>query len=166
MRVILIVAMTRDGLIGRDGRMPWHDSEDLRHFKRTTTGHAVIMGRKTYESIGKPLPGRRNIVLTRAAPPTSLTALDANTTLDYAASLEDALAICRDQSEEKVFVIGGAEVYRDALPRADELIVTWMPGEGLPGDTFFPAWNPAEWTEGVPHDAQFPRALCYTRRIG
>lgn len=162
--------MTPQGLIGRGGALPWHDPADLTHFKRTTIGHAVIMGRKTFESIGKPLPKRRNIVLTRDAawaahvlrqfnsPPTaSRDKADAGVvaaSLDTADSLDAALALCRRRDEETAFVIGGAQIYAAALSRADEMIVTWMHRPDAAGDTFFPAWNKADWiATPTPNDA-------------
>lgn len=167
MKLILIVAMTPQGLIGRGGALPWHDPADLAHFKRTTTGHAVIMGRKTFESIGKPLPKRRNIVLTRDAAwaaaqlkrfGDSATAETANRpasdervassvqgTFETAGSLDAAVELCRRRGEDAAFVIGGAQLYAAALPCADELIATWMHRPDAEGDTYFPEWNKADW---------------------
>jgi dihydrofolate reductase len=168
MKTIIIVAMTRDRVIGKDGRIPWHDSEDLKHFKRVTTGHAVIMGRKTFESIGKPLPGRRNIVLTRggnAETPKCRNAEFGNAagSLDFVGSLDEGLRLCRKRNEEKAFIVGGGQVYAQALAIADEMIVTWVGGENISGDTFFPEWDLAEWTEAPPTDPTFPRAITYRR---
>lgn len=139
--VSLIVAAAANGVIGRDNRMPWHLPEDLAHFKRLTLGHPVIMGRKTCESIvaalGKPLPGRANIVVTRQAhfPAPGCT---------VASSLEAALGAARDADE--VFVIGGAEIYRLALARADRVYLTRIDAE-FDGDATFPTLDPAEWRE-------------------
>lgn len=168
MKVFIIVAMTTDRLIGKDGAMPWHDRDDLQHFKRTTSGHAVLMGRKTFESIGRPLPNRRNIVLTRnpagcaAKYPQPPQGDDtAATSLAFVDSLDAALAMCRKRAEQKAFVIGGAELYTLALPRADAMIVTRMEGD-YEGDTYFPAIDEAAWKEtGV--DPAFPRAMYYER---
>ncbi len=167
MKVIIIVAMTPQGLIGRGGALPWHDPADLAHFKRTTTGHAVLMGRKTFESIGKPLPNRRNIVLTRdaswaaaqsrrfgdsatadtASHPASDDRLAASVhgTFETADSLEAAIELCRRRGEDAAFVIGGAQVYAAALRCADEIIVTWMHRPDAEGDTYFPEWREADW---------------------
>jgi dihydrofolate reductase len=169
MKTIIIVAMTRDRVIGKDGRIPWRDSDDLKHFKRVTTGHAVIMGRKTFESIGKPLPGRRNVVLTRgenAETPKRRNAEIGNTagTLDFVGSLDEGLRLCRERNEEKTFIIGGGQIYAQALAITDEMIVTWVDGEGIFGDTFFPEWDSAEWAEGPAGDPDFPRAITYRRR--
>src|SRR5258705_13954760 len=104
MKIALIAAVAEDGTIGNAGKIPWHISDDLKRFKRLTLGHPVIMGRKTYESISKPLPGRRNIVLTHTATIAGV---------ECFAGLDAALKSCGD---ETVFIIGGAEVYRAALP--------------------------------------------------
>ena len=144
-RIILIAALSRNGIIGRDGRMPWHLSEDLKRFKRLTLGHPVVMGRKTFESIGKPLPGRDNIVVTRsrefAAPGCRV-----------AGSLAQALAAADGATE--VFVIGGGEIYALALPLADRLELTEVDAE-IEGDARFPAFVRGEWRETArePHHA-------------
>lgn len=150
MRIVLIAAMTPDRLIGSGGRLPWHNPADLKHFKRTTLGHAVIMGRKTFDSCGnRPLPGRRNIIISRGksagaqSPPP---AGDATST-DFVTSLEAALDLCRQRSESIAFVVGGAQIYALALPIADEMILTFIHDEGLSGDTHFPPWNAADWNE-------------------
>lgn len=136
-RVSLIVAVANNGVIGTGGTMPWHITEDFAHFKAATLGHSVLMGRKTYESIGRPLPRRRNIVITR------------NTDLaiegcEMAPSLEAALAMC--EGEEEVFVIGGGQIYAQAMPLADKLYITHV-GVDVEGDTRFPEIAPAEWRE-------------------
>jgi len=131
MKKIIIVAIAGNGCIGRDDQLPWHFSEDLRQFKRETTSHAVIMGRKTYESIGQPLPNRLNIVLTR-----SPRASD-EASLVFADSLEEAFQRAADH--DKAFVIGGAEVYQQALLLVDELWITEIPGS-YQGDAFFPQY--------------------------
>ena len=137
MTLSLIAVVARNGAIGRNNALLVHLSEDLRHFKRTTLGCPVIMGRKTFESIGRPLPGRRNIVVTR------------NTQwladgIEAAHSLDEALALVGDAP--KAFVIGGGELYAQALPRADELVLTELHRD-FDGDTFFPAWNRREFSE-------------------
>jgi dihydrofolate reductase len=124
----LIVAVARNGVIGRSGDLPWHLSEDLKHFKETTTGHAIIMGRKTHESIGRALPKRRNIVVTRSGAKFE--------GCETAGSLEEAIALART-SDECPFVIGGASLYEEALPVATELHLTTI-DEDVEGDTFFP----------------------------
>jgi len=159
MKIIIIVAMTSDRLIGRDGRLPWQDPNDLRHFKQTTSGHAVIMGRKTFDSIGKALPNRRNIVVSRnhsfAAPP--------GQPVDVVHSFEDAIALCRERNETKSFIVGGAEIYKLALPLADEVLITTIDRRGLTGDTYFPEWNPSEW-EAEPIESLLPLRVTRWRR--
>ena len=139
----IIVAMDEAGVIGRDNELPWHLPDDLRRFKATTMGHVLVMGRRTWESIGRVLPGRRFIVLTRNP------AFRAPSGVDVAPTLERALAMAPDA--ERVFVIGGAAVYRDALPLADELIVTHVHAT-VQGDVTFPA---VAWERWTPVDEQF-----------
>jgi dihydrofolate reductase len=126
----LVVAMSRNRVIGRDGDLPWRYPEDLRHFKRTTTGHAIIMGRKTYDSIGRALPGRRNLVVSRD--PELVVAPG----VEVASSLEAALAMARE-TDPCPMVIGGSSLYAAALPLATRLYVTEIDRE-LDGDAFFP----------------------------
>jgi dihydrofolate reductase len=150
MHTIIIVAMTPEGLIGKAGGLPWHIPADLKHFKRTTEGHAVIMGRMTYDSVGKPLPRRRNIVITRNTHTIQpVTADDSQgnlrTSLDAVASLEKGLALCHSRDEEKTFIAGGSQIFKMALDVVDEMIVTCVRQPALTGDTFFPAWNPTDW---------------------
>lgn len=132
MKIVIIAALARDGTIGNAGKIPWHIRDDLQRFKRLTLGHPVIMGRKTWDSLGRPLPGRRNIVLTRSAQIPGAECFP---------DLDAALAACGDAT---VFIIGGAEIYRLALPRADELYLTHVPLD-VTGDTKFPALDPADW---------------------
>jgi dihydrofolate reductase len=124
----MIVAVARNGVIGRAGDLPWHISEDLKHFKKTTSGHAIIMGRKTHESIGRALPKRRNIVVTRSAATFE--------GCETARSLDEAITIART-SDPCPFIIGGASLYLDALPIATELHLTTI-DQDVEGDTFFP----------------------------
>lgn len=164
MRVTLVVAVAENGVIGRDGGMPWRLSTDMRRFKATTMGKPVVMGRKTWESFPKrPLPGRHNIIVTRdpayAAEGASVVA-----------SLEAALALARGEGAGEVCVIGGGEVYAAALPRADRLDVTHIMAE-IDGDTRFPAIDPAVWravsSEDFPAgetDSHPTRHVVYERR--
>lgn len=132
--ISLIVAMDKNRLIGDGAKIPWHLPADFAYFKSTTTGHPIIMGRTTFASIGKPLPGRKNIVLTRG---------DFEFEgVDVAHSLEEAFALAKDTDE--VFVIGGSQVYSQALPFADRLYITYIEGDFI-GDTFFPAVELSEW---------------------
>jgi dihydrofolate reductase len=139
-RVALVAAVARGGVIGRDGAIPWRLPEDVAFFKELTTGHVVVMGRRTWDSIPerfRPLPRRRNVVVTRNP---SWTAEGA----ERAGSLEEALALV--EGAEHVFVIGGAEAYAAALPHADELVLTEI-DFAVDGDTFFPEWNRDEFEE-------------------
>lgn len=134
-RVVLVAAMARNRVIGVDGRMPWHLPADLAHFKKITLGHPVIMGRTTFDSIGRALPGRRNIVLSR-------TRTEAPAGTEMAASIDQALEMVR--AERQVMVIGGGELYRRALARASAMELTLV--DAAPdGDTRFPEWDPAAW---------------------
>jgi dihydrofolate reductase len=136
----LIVALARDGVMGRAGTLPWHLPEDLAHFKRSTRNRTVLMGRRTWESLPaavRPLPGRRNVVLTTQADWSAPGA-------QRVASLEEALAACRAETE--VWVIGGAQLYAKALPLADRLVVTEIDAD-FAGDTRFPVWNRADFIE-------------------
>lgn len=134
-RVYLVAAVARNGIIGARGQLPWHLPEDLKHFRKITLGHPVIMGRRTWQSLGKPLPGRENIVVSREpgfeAPGASV-----------AASLEGAIALCAD--EPVAFVIGGAEIYAAALPLAHGLVLTEIDAD-YAGDTRFPDWDRTAW---------------------
>lgn len=138
MTLSIIVAVAGNGIIGCAGRMPWHISDDLRRFKRITTGHPVVMGRKTFDSLGgKPLPGRTNIVISRnpglALPDGVL----------FASSVEEAVGRLRDTAKE-VFIIGGGEIYRQAMPLADRLYLTRIHASP-DGDTSFPEIAPDQW---------------------
>ena len=136
-RISLIVAMAENRVIGFEGGMPWHLSEDLKFFKRVTMGHPVIMGRKTYESIGGALPGRANIVVTRNP---GFEAADADVVHGLGGALSKAGAIAEIEGADEVFVIGGAEIYAQALTRAQRIYLTEVEGE-LPGDAFFPEYE-------------------------
>ena len=137
MRRSLIVARARNGAIGLANAMPWHLPADLAHFKRTTLGHPVIMGRRTWESIGRALPGRKNIVVSRTP---GFRAEGAQ----VVGSLEEAWRAA--EGAEEAFVIGGARLYAEALPEADRIYLTDVMAE-VEGDTFFPRLDPREWRE-------------------
>ncbi|WP_375583549.1 dihydrofolate reductase [Cyclobacterium xiamenense] len=138
MVVSIIVARAANNAIGIDGDLPWHLPSDLSHFKRTTSGHHVIMGRKTFVSLGKPLPGRTHIVVTRNP---EFEVPDGHF---VAHNLDEALSIADSEGVKRVFVLGGAEIYREALPQADEMIITEI--ETQPeADTFFPTFDPEDW---------------------
>ncbi|MCA0434761.1 MAG: dihydrofolate reductase [Proteobacteria bacterium] len=139
-RVALVVAVARNGVIGRDGGLPWHIPSDLKRFKAVTLGKPIIMGRRTWESLPKkPLPGRRNIVVTRNS---GFLAEGA----DVAATPEAALAIARAENSDEICVIGGGDIYRLFFPLADRLYLTEV-DLAVDGDTRFPAVDPAIWRE-------------------
>ena len=137
MEIAITVAMTPKGLIGKDNQIPWHQPADLQRFKKHTMGHPLVMGRKTFESLPRLLPGRQHIVLTRNE--------------DYQADGCDVITDWKQIEEitpkaNKVFVIGGADIYKVALPIAKYLYMTIVYTE-LEGDTYFPEWNKSEWEE-------------------
>ena len=135
MKISLIVAAATNNVIGRDGALPWHLSEDLKRFKRLTTGKTIIMGRLTHESIGKALPDRRNIVVSRRA------GLDIDG-CEVMATLDDALMLAA--GAEEIMVIGGGNIYEQILPQADRIYMTRIHASP-DGDTFFPELNNEEW---------------------
>lgn len=139
-----IVAMGENRVIGKNNQLPWHLPADLSHFKAITTGHVILMGRKTHESIGRPLPNRTNVVLTRD---THYQAPGVTVVHD----LQEALA--RFPQEQEIFIIGGAEIYHLALPLLHTLYLTRV-HTTLDGDTFFPAWKEDEWQEVSREDHQ------------
>ena len=132
----IVVAIDRNLGIGIANQLPWHLPEDLAHFKRVTSGHAILMGRKTFDSIGKPLPNRRNIVITRNP-------AWRHDGVEVAGSVQDALALVKESGG---YLIGGAEVFREAMPFVQELIVTEIDAS-FPCDTFFPAIEPQQWKQ-------------------
>lgn len=135
----LIVARARNGVIGRDNDLPWRLPEDLAFFKRTTMGSPIIMGRKTHESIGRVLPGRRNIVVSRDA-------ARRYEGCDTVTNLDDALALATWDEAREAFVIGGAQLFRDAIGHADKLIVTEIDAD-FEGNTKLDAIDPSRWSE-------------------
>lgn len=155
MIVSLVAALASNRVIGRGDGLPWHLPDDLKHFKRLTTGHTVIVGRKTFETSG-PLPNRRWIVLTRKPDYTPDGA-------EVAPDLDRALAMAA--GEEEVFVAGGGEIFRIALPRADRMYLTHIDAV-IDGDTTFPAFDPHEWkvVESTHHPADERHAWSFTIR--
>lgn len=137
MEKIIIVAIADNNAIGRDNELLWHISEDLRFFRRTTVGCPVIMGRKTYESIGRPLPKRVNIVVSRA--------FNTGEEVAVTSSLEGAFKVAEETNLEKCFVIGGGQIYAQALDLVDRLIVTHVHTVIEDADTFFPKIDPSVW---------------------
>jgi dihydrofolate reductase len=136
-KIYLVAALAANGVIGRGGRLPWHLPEDLKHFKRLTLGHPVIMGRRTWESLGRPLPDRDNIVVTRQAGYEAPGAAVAN-------SLQAALALCA--GERMAFVIGGHDLFAESLPIAAGLVLTEIHRD-YEGDTRFPQHDRSRWKE-------------------
>ncbi len=136
-RLSLIVAMSRNRVIGRDNAIPWRLPSELKLFKSLTMGHHIVMGRKTYESIGRLLPGRTTVIVTRNRDYAISGALIAHT-------LDDAVALCGNHDE--VFVIGGAELFNDALKIADRVYLTVIDAD-IAGDTVMPAFNPVDWKQ-------------------
>ena len=162
-RLVLIAAVARNGAIGRDNELLFREPADQRHFRDTTLGSPVIMGRKTWDSLParfRPLPGRRNLVLSRDA------AFKAEGA-EVVASLDEALARVDASQAPRVFVIGGAQLYALALPRAEELVLTEVDAD-LPGDVFFPPWDRAQFVEtsrcGAVTTAGLPYAFVVYRR--
>ena len=152
----LVVAASTNNVIGHRGQLPWRLSDDLKRFKGLTMGKPVVMGRKTYDSIGRPLPGRRNIVVS------------SNRELriagcDVAGSPDEALRLARDSGAEEVMIIGGESIYRDFLPRADRIHMTRVHTQ-IDGDAFFPELNADEWrsTWREPHPATSDQPVAYT----
>lgn len=137
MTISIIAALGRNRVIGKRGALPWYLPADLKHFKALTMGHPILMGRKTFESIGRALPGRTNIILTRDDGYKAQDCLIAH-------SIEEALQLARDGDE--VFVIGGAELYREILPRADRFYLTLIDAD-FEGDVFFPEFDKNYWIE-------------------
>jgi dihydrofolate reductase len=152
-QMTLVVAMANERVIGVSNQLPWHLPEDLQHFKRTTLNHCMIMGRKTFESIGKALPGRRSIVLTRQA---NWSHAGVETACDLAA----ALRLAKQQPQQTVFIVGGAQIYEQALPMASQIIATEIE-LAVKGDAFFPALDPKVWAAHTSTDAQSSSGLKY-----
>ncbi len=142
-KISIVVAIAANNAIGKDNQLLWRLPNDLKHFKQITSGHTVIMGRKTYDSVGKPLPNRRNIVITRQ-----------NITIEgceLVNSLDAALALCADELE--VFVVGGAEIYRQAMQLTNRIYLTIV-HQSFDGDTYFPEIKADEWTATEKEDHQ------------
>ena len=140
-RIVLVAAMARDRTIGKDGKIPWHYPGDLKFFKAVTMGTALVMGRKTFDAIGRPLPGRDNIVVTRGPH-----AIAAAPNVFPVRSLDEAIALAVKRGATIVSISGGGEIYAAALPIADELILSYIPEDGG-GDVFFPRFDAAAWRE-------------------
>jgi dihydrofolate reductase len=153
-RIIIIAAVAKNRVIGKDNKLPWHISEDLKNFKRLTTGNTVLMGRKTFQSIGKPLPNRHNIVISRSMPATS--------GVDVCRSVEEGLQKARSYGRD-VFIIGGANLYQEMLPYADMMYISYVKGD-YEGDVYFPEFNEEDWAvEGKEDHSEF-ELIVYVRK--
>lgn len=154
MKITLIAAMAKHQVIGHHNQLPWHLPKDLAHFKARTLNKPVVMGRKTFESIGKSLPGRRNIVLTRQA----------NSTASGVEVFSNLNALLDQVNVEELMVIGGAEIYQLFMPLSTQMNLTFIDAN-IPGDAFFPAWRAEEWEivfqEKHAKDAQNPFAMTF-----
>ncbi|WP_447780283.1 type 3 dihydrofolate reductase [Aeromonas veronii] len=157
MKISMIAAMAHDRVIGKDNQMPWHLPADLAHFKRVTLGKPVLMGRKTFESIGRPLPGRRNLVISRN-PDYQVEGIE------VVGSVEAALALLAGSSVEELMVIGGGHLYAEMLPSADCLYLTQI-DLAVEGDTRFPGFDDGQWQrvdcESHPADEKNPHPYSF-----
>ena len=164
MRIALIAAVARNGVIGRDGAMPWHLPADLRHFKQITLGKPVVMGRRTHQSIGRPLPGRANIVITRDRNYRAAGCTVVHSPEEAIAAADAAAASAGGDAADEIVVIGGGSVYAAFLPRAERIYLTRVDVE-VTGDTRFPTLDPAEWhatsRREHPADAHNPYACTF-----
>jgi dihydrofolate reductase len=156
MKISAIAAMSENRVIGDDNQLPWHLPADLKHFKNLTSGHPILMGRKTYESIGRPLPNRTNIIISRN---TDFEAQGCTVVKD----IDEAIACAKKQNSEEIFIIGGAEVYKQLLPAIDRIYLTIV-HEDFEGDAFFPELDMKEWKESerVRHEADEINEFAYS----
>ena len=139
MKTVIIAALSKNKVIGRGNSIPWHYPADMKHFRRTTKGHPVVAGRKTYESFQvRPLPGRLNFILSRNP------AYISDEGVIICQDLQQVITTARQRDAQKLFILGGAEIYNLALPLTDEMILTHLPIE-VEGDAYFPAWDKSEW---------------------
>lgn len=159
MIISLIAAVDQVGGIGKDGKVPWYISADLKYFKRITMGHTIIMGRKTFESIGKALPGRTNLILSAQSD------FQPADTIIFQ-SLDSALIYARDQGEEEVFIIGGEKVFHQALPLAQRLYLTKVDGD-YRCDVFFPQFDITSWqvVESDHHPKREKQPISFTFQV-
>jgi len=161
LKIIIISAIAKNGVIGRStGEMPWHVKEEFQHFKRTTIGLPVIMGRKTFETLGKPLNGRENIIVTRNKK------FKVNfDEIKIFHSIEDAISYCESEDYKKAFIIGGGEIYKQALLIADEMILSYMKFEAK-GDVLFPHFDNTKWEQVSSEDREQFEIVKYARKNG
>ncbi len=163
MRVSLIAAVATNGVIGRDNDLPWSLPADQRLFQKLTMGHTLVIGRRTWESFAKPLPGRRIVVVTRR-PGWRPEGLPEG--IEVAASLDEALARARAAGDTEAFVAGGTEIFREALPQADRIYLTRVEAE-VPGDTYFPDFEVVGWkiVEEEHHEADADHSFPFTFQV-
>ena len=154
MNISIVVAISQNNAIGKNNQLLWHLPADLKHFKEITSGNCIIMGRKTYDSIGRPLPNRRNVVITRN---TALKIED----VEVVTSLEDAISLC--ENEKEIFIIGGAEIYKEALALTDTIYLTTV-HQHYDADAFFPEIKSEDWLEidSESHKADEKNKVDYT----
>lgn len=155
-RLALIAAVAANGCIGIDNKLPWYLPEDLKYFKAVTSGKPVIMGRTTFESLGRPLPNRTNIVITRNAAFAAPEGVRIVHSLDEAIALAESVAFINGNDE--IIIMGGGQIYAEALPRVDRMYLTEVK-KTVPGDAFFPEWDRAAWQETGRQDHHYEPAL-------
>lgn len=161
MKIIIIAAIARNNVIGKsNGEMPWHVKEEFQHFKNTTLGFPVIMGRKTFNALGKPLKGRENIIVTRNK---DFKIESAETLVMF--SLDEAIKYCRIKNYEKAFIIGGGDIYHQAMHLADEMILSFMKFEAA-GDVTFPEIKNTEWQLQSSQDREQFEIRVYVKKNG
>jgi len=164
MRVSIVVAMDEKNGIGKDHRVPWKLSKDLQNFKKITLGHPIIMGRKTYDSIGRPLPGRMTIIITRQPEYQPPLAAPENCLVIF--SLDEALTVARKYNEEEAFIIGGGQIYAQALPLTDRIYLTRVRAS-FGCDVFFPEIDLSQWIEieSKDHPADVDNQVSFTYQV-
>jgi dihydrofolate reductase len=161
LKIIIISAVAQNGVIGKsNGEMPWHVKEEFQHFKQTTLGSPIIMGRKTFETLGKPLKGRENIVITR----NNDFHLNFEETKIFH-SIQDSIKYCESKKYQKAFIIGGGQIYQQALSLADEMILSYMKFKSE-GDIFFPEFNKDKWEKISMEDREHFEIVTYTKKNG
>jgi len=152
--ITIIAALTKNNVIGKDNKLLWNLPDDLKNFKRLTTGNIIIMGRKTFESIGRPLPNRHNIVISRS--------MQKRDGIETHATIESAINSAKKLNKE-IFIIGGAEIYRQTLKYADRMILSHVDIE-VDGDVFFPTFNKEEWDIESADSHELFEVVTYKRR--
>ena len=152
--IAIIVAMDKNRVIGKNNKIPWHIAEEVKNFKKLTTGNTVIMGRKTFESIGKPLPKRNNIILS-----TSMSQIPG---VDVCKTFDEGIIMAKSYGKD-IFIIGGGTVYEQAIPLADKMFISYVKGE-YDGDAFFPEFDEKEWHAEKKEDHAEFELLVYVRK--